>query len=233
MQTLYLSIIGALICYIFYLHLRLVRKNVFIESTVKKISGIEQKWKMEELVKFLEELKKLSLYSSFFNDKLFEDKNLKYILENSNDSKIYIHYTKEEADAKSIISKGFRFAESFYKTALPVSTDKLDLIIKHNSRKYFGDYMIIICISGKIINSFLAELEESGISNYLIELILTETPPVKNENSDLVFTLPKQFLKGYINTRSGEITDNPDFNPEYTSAGFMENIDRIKGKIGQ
>lgn len=233
MQTFYLSIISALILYIVFLHTRLVRKNVFIESTVKKISGVEEKWKMEELVKFLEEIKKLSLYSSFFNDKLFEDKNLKYILENSNDSKIYIHYTRDEADAMSIVNNGFRFADSFYKTALPVSHDKLDLIIKHNSRKYFGDYMLVICISGKIINGYSTELEGAGISNFFIEHILTETPPVKNENSDLVFTLPKQYIKGYINTRSGKITGNIDFNPEYTAIGFRENIDRLKGKSVQ
>src|SRR5660397_92270 len=126
MQILYLIIIAGLIIYIIFLHFQMVRKNIFIESTVKKLTGIEKHWKMDELLKFLEEIKKLSYYSSFFNDKLFEDETLNYILENVGDSKIYIHYTKNEADAKSIIKDGFRFAESFYKTALPISNDKLD-----------------------------------------------------------------------------------------------------------
>lgn len=228
MQILYLIIIAGLIIYIIFLHFQMVRKNIFIESTVKKLTGIEKHWKMDELLKFLEEIKKLSYYSSFFNDKLFEDETLNYILENVGDSKIYIHYTKNEADAKSIIKDGFRFAESFYKTALPISNDKLDLIIKHNSRRYFGDYMIIICISNKIVNFYSSELDKAGITDYFIENILTETLPVRNENSDLVFLLSEHFVKGFINHSTGEIVSNPDFNPEYSSSVFMDNIERIK-----
>src|SRR5660398_143550 len=80
MQILYLIIIAGLIIYIIFLHFQMVRKNIFIESTVKKLTGIEKHWKMDELLKFLEEIKKLSYYSSFFNDKLFEDETLNYIL---------------------------------------------------------------------------------------------------------------------------------------------------------
>ena len=228
MQSVYLLIISCLIIYIIFLHIQMVKKNVFIETTVKRLTGIEKNWKMDELLKFLEEIKKLSYYSSFFNDKLFEEKTLSYILENVSDSKIYIHYTKEEADAKSIITNGFRFADTFYKTALPVSNDKLDLIIKHNSRKYFGDYLIIICISNKVIDSYTSELDKAGINNNFIENILTETPPVINDNSDLVFLLPEQFIKGYFNHKTGEIVQNPYFNPKYISPGFKSNIDRMK-----
>jgi hypothetical protein len=230
MQVLYLLIIAGLIVYIIFLHIQMVKKNLFIETTAKRLTGIEKEWKMDELLKFLEEIKKLSYYSSFFNDKLFEEKTLSYILENVSDSKIYVHYTKDEPDAKSIITYGFRFADSFYKTALPISNDKLDLIIKHNSRKYFGDYLIIICISDKIINSYQSELNKAGINNYFIENILTETPPVVNENSDLVFLLPEQFIKGYVNHRSGEIINNPDFDPKYDSPGFKANIESLAKK---
>jgi hypothetical protein len=228
MKILYLLIIAGLIIYIIFLHFQMVRKSIFIDSTVKKLTGIEKHWTMDELLKFLDEIKKLSFYSSFFKDKLFEDETLGYILENVSDSKIYIHYTKNEADAKSIIKDGFRFVESFYKTALPISNDKLDLVIKHNSRRYFGDYMIIICISNKIVNLYSSELDKAGITDYFIENILTETLPVKNENSDLVFLLSEHFVKGFINHTTGEIVRNPDFNPEHSSPGFMDNINRIK-----
>ena len=225
MQILYLVIIAGLIAYIIFLHIQMVRKNVFIETTVKRLTGIEKDWKMDELIKFLEEIKRLRHYSSFFEDKLFEGKTLSFILENVNDSKIYIHYTKNESDAKSILTNGFRFADSFYKTALPVTNDKLDLIIKHNNRKYFGDYLIIICISNKIINNYSSELEKACINNYFIENILTETLPVKNENSDLVFLLPEQFIKGCINHRTWEFIKNPEFDPKYDSPRFKNNIE--------
>jgi hypothetical protein len=228
MQLVYLFIIAGLIGYIIFLHLQMVRKNVFIESTVRKLTGIEKDWKMDELLKFLEEIKKLSYYSSFFNDKLFEEENLSYILGSVNDSKTFVHYTKDEADAKSIIANGFRFADSFYKTAMPVTDDKLDLIIKHNSRKYFGDYVIIICISNKIIDRYSSELESTGINNFSIENVLTETQPERNENSDVVFLLPAKFIKGFINHRTGEILSNPDFDPAYSSPKFMENVRLIQ-----
>lgn len=208
----------------------MVRKNIFIESTLKRITGIEKDWKVDELPKLYEEIRKLSYYSSFFNEKPFEDKILDFILQNVSDSKIYIHYTKEEADAKSIIENGFKFADSFYKTALPISNDKLDLIIKHDSRKFFGDYLIVICISNKILSSYSSELYKTGINDYSIENILTEIPPVRNENSDLVFLLPEQFIKGYLNHRTGEIVVNPGFDQNYDSAGFKRNIEILLKK---
>lgn len=231
MQLFYLLIIAGLIVYIIFLHLKIVRKNVFLDSTVKRITGIEKNWKMDELLKFLEEIKKLSYYTSFFSDKLFEEESLSFILENVGNSKIYIHYTRDEADAKSIISNGFRFAESFYKTAMPVSDDKLDLIIKHNSRKYFGDYLIVLCISDKVIEQYSSEMEDSGINSSSVENILTETQPERNENSDMVYLLPVQYVKGFINLRTGEILSNPGFNPDYSSPLFSENVRLSKEEI--
>jgi hypothetical protein len=228
MDFFYLFIIAGLIGYIVFLHMKMVRKNIFIESTLKKLTEIEKVWKVDELLNFQEDIKKMNYYSSYFNDKLLEDESLSFVFENASKSKIYIHYTKEEADVKSILSNGFRFVDSFYKTALPVFEDKLDLIMKHNSRKYFGDYMVLICISNKIIDSYSSELDKAGIKNYFIENILTEALPFKNENSDLVFLLPEQFIKGYINHKTGEIVKNPHFNPEYISPGFKVNIEKMK-----
>jgi len=183
---------------------------------------------MDEMMAFLQEIQKLSQYSSFFTDKLLEDSTLNFILENDKDLKIFIHYTKDEADANSILKDGFKFADSFYKTALSVSKDKLDLIIKHNRRKFYGDYLIIICISNDIVNYYSMELEKAGIKNYFFENILTENPPSRNDNSDLMYQLSSQFIKGYVNHRTGEIVKNPGFDPWYNSPGFMKNIDLLR-----
>jgi len=222
--------IAALLGYIVLLHIQLARKNIFIESTVKRLSGIEKSRSMDEMMAFLLEIQKLSQFSSFFTDKFMEDNTINFILENDKEQRIYMHYTKDEADARSILKDGFKFADSFYKTALPVSKDKLDLIIKHNSRKFFGEYLIIICISNDIVNYYSMEIEKAGIKNCSFENILTETPPSGNENSDLVYQLSSHFIKGYINHRTGEIVNNPGFDPWYNSPGFMNNIDRLKNK---
>jgi hypothetical protein len=221
-------IIILLAVYIIYLHIQLTRKNIFIESIVKRLTGIEKEWNSVEMNKFLSELHRLSLRGTFSKDKIFEDKTLNFILDNERDTKIYIHYTKDENDAKSILRQGFKFVDSFHKTALPISNDKLDLMIKHNSRKYFGDFIIIISISNDIVKHYSAELEKTEIKNYYFENVLTETTPVKNDNSDLEYLLPLQYIKGYINHRTGQIISNPSFNPGYSSPLFKANIDRIK-----
>ena len=221
-------IIIALLGYIIVLHAQLSKKNIFIETTVRRLSGIEKNRSMEEMMSFLQEIQELSQYSSFITDKLLEDSTLEFILENGKDMRSYIHYTKDEADAMSIIQNGFKFADSFYKTALPVSKDKLDLKIKHNSRKLFGDYLIVICISNDVANYYSYELEKAGIKKYSFENILTETLPSKNDNSDLVYQLSPQFIKGYVNHRTGVIVKNPGFNPLYNSTNFQRNIDLLK-----
>jgi hypothetical protein len=220
--------IMCLLGYIIFLHIQLAKKNILIESTVKKLSGIEKSRSTEEMTGFLLEIQKLNQLRSYFSDKLLEDHSINFILENEKDLKIFIHYTKKEEDASNILKNGFQFTESFYKTALPVSKDKLDLIVKHNNRKYFGDYLIVICISCDIVNFYSLELLKAGIMNYTFENVLIETLPYKNENSDLVYQLSAPFIKGYINHRTGEIITNPGFDPWYNSPEFMKNIYRMK-----
>jgi hypothetical protein len=220
----FIILITVLLGYIIYLHIQLVKKNLFIESTVKRLSGMEKSWSAEEMKRFLLEVRKVQHYSSFFNDKLFEEKSLEFLLENKKDSKIYIHYTKEETVARSILTEGFRYTDSFYKTALPVTNDRLDLLMKHNSRKSFGHYLIIICLSDRIVDHYTAELDRHGLKGVNVENILNETPVSRNENSDTVYLLPNRYVKGFINHLTGEIAVNPDFNPSYDSPAFARNI---------
>ena len=223
-----LIVILVLLGYIIFLHLQLMKKNIFIETTVRRLAGIGKNHSMEEMMTFLQEIAELSQYSSFFTDKLLEDSTLKFILESGKNMRSYIHYTKYESDARSIIENGFRFADSFYKTALPVTKDKLDLKMKHNSRKLFGDYIIVICISADVANYYASELEKAGIKNVSFENILTETLPSRDDNSDLIYQLSAQFIKGYVNHRTGVIVKNPGFDPLYDSPNFLKNIDLMK-----
>ncbi|HEX7493427.1 MAG TPA: hypothetical protein VF346_04335 [Bacteroidales bacterium] len=227
-QIVLIIIILALFGYVIFLHIQLSKRNIFIETTIRRLSGIEKNRSVEEMMSFLQEIQELKQYSSTITDKLLDDSTLKFILENGKNTKSYIHYTQNETDARSIIKNGFQFVESFYKTALPVSKDKLDLKIKHNSRKLFGDYIIVICISNDVANFYSYELGKAAISNYSFENILTETPPVKNNNSDLVYQLASQFIKGFVNHQTGAIVKNPGFDPLYNSPNFLKNIELMK-----
>ena len=70
-QIVVLMFFVALLGYIAFLHIQLAKKNIFIESTVRKLSGIERSRSMDEMMAFLQEIQKLSQYSSFFSDKSY------------------------------------------------------------------------------------------------------------------------------------------------------------------
>jgi len=224
-------LIAALMVYSVYLHIQLTRKNIFIETTVKRLSGIEKSRSMDEMIAFLNDLQKLTKYRSYFADKLLDKDTTDFVFGDYSEMRIYMHYTKEKTDADNILTDGFRFADSFYKTALPVLKDNLDLKIKHDSRKFFGDYMIVICISNDIVNYYSMELEKGGIRNLSFENILTEVPSSQNENSDNIYQLSSKFIKGYVNLRTGEIVKNSAFDPWYNSPEFATNIDNLKNKV--
>jgi hypothetical protein len=230
-QIVIAVIIVALLGYIVFLHIQLSKKNIFIESAFRRLSGIENSRSIDEMRAFLVEIQKIRWFSSFFKDNFFDDNAISFILENDMDLKIYMHYTKEEADAKNILKDGFKFSDSFYKTALPVSKDLLDMKIKHNSRKFFGEYIIIICISNEIVNFYSSELKKAGIKNYSFENILTVATLPSGDNSDQGYQLASPFIKGYIYLHTGEIFKNPCFDPYYNSPAFMKNIELLKGKF--
>ena len=228
LNVLLIVFILLLLGYIVYLNIQLVKRKLFIESTIKRLTGIEKSWSSEELMSFLHEIRKVSHYDSFFTDKLFDEKPMRFLLEDENTTKIFIHYTKEEADARNILKEGFMFADSFYKTALPVTGDRLDLLIKHNSKKFFGNYLIVICISDKLFRHYSEELDKNNLKGLFVENVLTEAPAFRNDNADLIYQLSNKFIKGIINHQTGEITINPDYNPLYDSPSFEENLEIFK-----
>jgi hypothetical protein len=227
-QTVLFIILILMAVYIIYLQIQMVRKNILIESIARKVSGIERSLKPEELKKFISEIHNFNIRTSLIDDKLFDKKVLNFIIERGADKQNYVHYTMDEHVALRILGEGFKFADSFYKTAIPVSNDRLDLLIKHNNKKYYGDYIVVISISNDIVTHYSSEMENAGIRNYSFENILTEAPPLKNDNAEMIYLLPSQYIKGYVNYRTGEVISNPVFNPRFTSPGFIENINRLR-----
>lgn len=217
-------VIIILIGYIIYLQIELSRKNIFIETTVKKLSGIEKTRSMEEMVEFLKELTKSAFYQPLLKDKFLDESVTGFILENDEKHRIFMHYTRYEADAMNILKSGFMFANYFHKTALQVTRDKLDMIIKHNSQKYYGHFLVVISISNDIVMKYTEGIKKAGLKNVSFENIITEAPIRKNENGEPLYTLPHYFIKGYINHITGEIKRNPDFNPDYVSPVFDKNL---------
>ncbi|HCT30174.1 MAG TPA: hypothetical protein DIW31_05460 [Bacteroidales bacterium] len=221
-------VVAILICYVAYLHLQLNKKNNLIESMVGKLTKLEKEWDTQHVLNLLEKLRQLSSDSNLKRDKLFDENVMKFLFGNDGDSKIFVHYTKEESVAKKILEDGFIFVDSFEKTVEQIINDSVDLTYKHNIRKYYGKYIIVICISNDIYNRYDQELKNLDMANIQVEQVLTEIPSCFNDNKDEVFTLSKRFIKGYVNYETGETEFNSIFNPYFSSTAFNDNLIRIK-----
>ena len=156
----------------------------------------------------------------------FSEEALEFIFDRPN-SKLFLHYTSEQSVANKILSEGFKFATSFYKTTEEVYYDLTDLIYKHNKMKAYGRFVIVICIDKTLYNNFLKEIQKFSSYEIFVEQILTETPSYLNEESDEIYQLHPKFIKGCIDYKSGKIIKNPDFAPSYDSMTFKENLKKF------
>jgi len=224
-------IIGILICYIIFLHFQLSKKNSLIETMVGKLTKFEKDWDTENVLNLIEKLRVVSNETTAKRDKLFDENVIKFLFSNEKETKIFVHYTKDEGIARKIFEEGFKFVDSFEKTAEQIINDTVDLTYKHNIRKYYGKYIIVICISNDIYNHYDNEIKKLNKHFAQVEQMLTEIPPCFNDNQDEVFTLSKHFIKGYVNYETGVIELNRGFNPNFNSETFNQNLERVKSAI--
>lgn len=136
----------------------------------------------------------------------------------------FIHYTREKQIVDSILKTGFKYIESFHNSAEQVIDDKLDFMYKHNIYKPYGNFIVVIGISRIIFDKYAELIRSRGVNIY-IENVLCDTPPeFDDEAEEYRYTIPIQFVKGYVNYVTGETERNPNFNPEYDSPSFEKNI---------
>ncbi|UCH15186.1 MAG: hypothetical protein JSV22_04260 [Bacteroidales bacterium] len=141
----------------------------------------------------------------------------------------YTHRTVNEEIARKIVKYGLKFTESFYKTTDIVIDNPVNLNYWKILRKAYGKYVIVISFTKRIISRYESILTSELESNiYEVQQILTNTEPELNEDNEEVFTLSRQFIKGYFNEEIETVVYNPDFNADYESDVFMTNIERIK-----
>lgn len=195
---------------------------------VGKLTKFEKEWDNEHVLNLLEKLRLLSTETVSKRDKLFDEAVMKFLFANEKDSKIFVHYTKDINVAKKIFEEGFKFADSFEKTAEQIINDSVDLTYKHNIRKYYGKYIIVICISNNIYNYYDEEIKLISKQNMQVEQVLTDIAPCFNDNMDEVFTLSNHYIKGYVNYETGEVVSNKQFNSNYNSEAFKSNLQRIR-----
>ena len=141
----------------------------------------------------------------------------------------YTHRTVNEEIARKIVENGLKFTESFYKTTDIVINNPVNLNYVNILRKAYGKYVIVISFSKRIIKHYESILSSSIESNIVeVQQILTDTEPELNEDNEEVYTLSRQFIKGYFSEETETVVYNPEYNPDYESSAFITNIDRIK-----
>jgi len=223
-----MAVFVALLAVVIYLFYQLGKKRYFIRSILEKLNIRDQKSTQEELLRVLSKLRMFEFGKAITRDEFFNDQIINYIFEDKEERKVFLHYTREEEVAQSILKEGFRFKYSFYKTADKVFKDKLYLIYKHNHNKYFGKYVVVISFSRETYELYAKKMKKIALPGTAVEQVLTEVQPFLDEDEEVVYTLSNHFLKGYFNYEDGTIIDNPDFDPGYRSPVFDQNLEKIK-----
>jgi hypothetical protein len=222
-MTSELIIISVLLIYIGFLHYQLHKKNQFLEKLLKKQIGEDSILSSETIETIVHKIKEAQKEAQPNQNKIFEDNIQNFILKDEDKQVLYVHYTKNKEVAEKICNEGFIFAESFHKTAELVTNDKLDFVYKHYLRRQFGKYVVVLAIGKEIFNHYINEIKQSNkILN--IEQVISTKLHESDDNTEDVYKLPNAFIKGYVNSETGEIFENSNFNPQYNSPDFMKNI---------
>lgn len=221
-------LIFILFIYIIYIQLQLAKKNNLLKSFYDKVERPDSKLDKKDIIRFLENLKNPEFSGAVTKDKLLDKKIRNFLFENDENIKLFLHYTASEKVANTILKEGFKFVNSFYKTAEYIYNDELYLVHRHHEHKQYGHYVIVICISKDTYNHYSDELNKHKAKNTAVEQILTETPPYTDENGDEIYIFPKQFIKGYFDYTIGAIVENPEFDLSYHSQKFEDNLKSIQ-----
>jgi len=206
-------IILILFAYIAFLHFQLHRKNAKIERLMSNQIHLGPGLDEEKVAMLIRRLLK-EQDTKPPPSKLFDDDVLQYLVEDITTQVLFMHFTKEEYVAKKILAEGFRFSDSFYKTAESITNDKSDLQYKHSVRKLYGKYVILIGIAKSVYNKYLEQVSQSKNMSTVEQLISQKLDELDEDQED-VYLLPPQFIKGYINSETGKIVANSAFNPDF------------------
>jgi hypothetical protein len=215
-----LLIILILVAYIASLHILLYKKKKILEQVYEKMHELDNNWNKDDLLTFLSQLKQSNVSDMLDKDHIFDKNSLDFIFENGDEVRMFIHYTKEKKIADFIMKDGFRFDTSLYKTTESVHNDMVNLTYKHSLRKHYGQYIMILGISSRVYLRYNNELKNHH-ANVLVEHILASE---LSSEEEVLFLLPPQYVKGYINYETGMITRNPAYQPDFDSPDFERRL---------
>lgn len=183
---------------------------------------------------FDDKLTLLSYFNRWFDDMLqipqqvkqvvaFEERLLRSIFDGDSGVLYFIHYTKLETTARTIMSEGLRYVESFHNTAEQVINDRLDIAYKHSLYKPYGSFVVVIGIAEQLVIKYTDEIKRRNVDLY-VENVLSREQPAFSDDDETTYLLPPSYVKGFFNYGNGEFTANPAFNPYFDSSDFIRNL---------
>lgn len=160
-----------------------------------------------------------------YKEDYFLSKEIKeFLFDDEEHIRIFLHYTAQQETADKILKDGLYYTYAFDKTATPIKNNNVDLNYIHYVRKQFGDYIVVIGFSKKLYDKYIELINELNANILRVEEILCEKPILKNDDDEFVYILSNKFIKGYCNYKTGKIIPNPEYNPNFDSEIFVQNI---------
>ncbi len=129
-----------------------------------------------------------------------------FIRERLTDSRVYIHFTGERSVSEKIMREGFRYSDSFDKTAVEISSSKIDIKYKYQLYRDYGSFLIVICIPLKCFETHKSrgiDTKQDTLFNLgLSKLDLQE---------ELEYQLAPKYILGYIDLEENRIFKNENY----------------------
>ncbi len=156
---------------------------------------------------------------------------------------MFLHYRLTQELANECIDQGVKHegATFSYKTdnvgsePFDSSTDFTNTIHLHNARiRTQGSYTVVIGIGTDVLLKYRQEftdilkrygpdMDDRVVSDH-VPSFLSEEPALPGP-CRMRHTLPKQYVKGWFCEQTGELVENPDYNPHHDNEeAFMANL---------
>lgn len=149
----------------------------------------------------------------------------KFLFPGDEDVAMFSHRTVSREIADKIIEYGFKYYDSFQKTTDEIIDDIVYLTYWDTLRKQYGGHIVVIAINKKFLNRIQKEIQPKYEAQQVLSTSIRDDE--KNNGDEMSYLLPRQFVKGHIDRKTGEIIVNIDYDPLYTPIDLQDRIKKL------
>lgn len=141
----------------------------------------------------------------------------------------YLHNTSEREVAETIMREGFQYRGYLENTSDFISgVDLIQLKYFRQIRGIYGNFTVVLQIAKKLADIYTEKLKDSPF--HFTEVLIKEEP-FENNDCEMVYTLPPQYVKGYFIQDTGEVVKNPVFDPYFDPPGYDQNVEKLLNEM--